>query len=97
MNQLTKGIMFNIISFRFLLTQLTKFLAYEVGIEVFTAVVMKSTILWDITPSSLLKVKRRFGGKTFNILHGGISQETILFNLRSACIYIGRNVYKVKR
>jgi hypothetical protein len=33
-----------------------------VGIEVLTAVVMKSTIFWDITPCSLLKVNRRFGG-----------------------------------
>jgi hypothetical protein len=30
--------------------------------EVLTAVVMKSTILWDITPGSPLKVNRRFGG-----------------------------------
>jgi hypothetical protein len=34
-----------------------------VGSEVLTTVVMKSTIFWDITPSSPLKVKRRFGGK----------------------------------
>jgi hypothetical protein len=30
--------------------------------KVFTAVVMKSTIFWDITPCSLLSVNRRFGG-----------------------------------
>jgi hypothetical protein len=35
----------------------------DVGIEVLTAVVMKSTIFWDITPCSPLKVNRRFGGK----------------------------------
>jgi hypothetical protein len=34
----------------------------HVGSEVLTAVVMKSTILWDITPCSSLRVKRRFGG-----------------------------------
>jgi hypothetical protein len=34
----------------------------NVGFEVATAVVMKSTIFWDIPPSSLLKVNRRFGG-----------------------------------
>jgi hypothetical protein len=32
-----------------------------VGFEVLTAVVMKSTLFWDITPYSLLKVNRRFG------------------------------------
>jgi hypothetical protein len=33
-----------------------------VGIEILTAVVMKSTIFWDITPCSPLEVNRRFGG-----------------------------------
>jgi hypothetical protein len=33
-----------------------------VGFEVLTAVIMKSTIFWDITPCSLLRVNRRFGG-----------------------------------
>jgi hypothetical protein len=33
-----------------------------VGFEVFTAVVIKSTVFWDITPCSPLKVNRRFGG-----------------------------------
>jgi hypothetical protein len=32
------------------------------GFEVFTAVVMRSTIFWDITPCSPLSVNRRFGG-----------------------------------
>jgi hypothetical protein len=32
------------------------------GFEVLTAVVMKSTIFWDITPCSPLKVNRRLGG-----------------------------------
>jgi hypothetical protein len=35
---------------------------HEVGFEVLTAVVMKSSIFWDITPCSLLKVNRSFGG-----------------------------------
>jgi hypothetical protein len=34
-----------------------------VGFEVLTAVVIKSTIFWDIRPCSPLKVNRRFGGK----------------------------------
>jgi hypothetical protein len=33
-----------------------------VGLDVLTAVVLKSTIFWDITPCSPLKVNRRFGG-----------------------------------
>jgi hypothetical protein len=35
----------------------------EAGFEVFTAVVMNSTSLWDITPCSSMKFRRRFGGK----------------------------------
>jgi hypothetical protein len=34
----------------------------SVGFEVLTAVVMKSTIFWDITPCIPLSVRRRFGG-----------------------------------
>jgi hypothetical protein len=34
-----------------------------VGFGVYTPVVMKSTIFWDITSYSPLKVNRRFGGK----------------------------------
>jgi hypothetical protein len=34
----------------------------DVGFEVFTAVVMKSIIFWDMTPCSLLSYNRRFGG-----------------------------------
>jgi hypothetical protein len=32
------------------------------GFEVFTAVVMKGIIFWDVTPCSLLSCNRRFGG-----------------------------------
>jgi hypothetical protein len=35
----------------------------NVGFEVFAAVVMKSIILWDMTPCSPLSFNRRFGGK----------------------------------
>jgi hypothetical protein len=34
----------------------------DVGVDVLTAVVMKISIFWDITPCSPLKVNRRFGG-----------------------------------
>jgi hypothetical protein len=37
-------------------------LLFLVGFEVYTAVVMKSIIFWDMTPSSLLSFNRRFGG-----------------------------------
>jgi hypothetical protein len=33
-----------------------------IGFEVHTAVLMKSPVFWNITPCSLLKVNRRFGG-----------------------------------
>jgi hypothetical protein len=42
---------------------------YNVGFEVFTAVVMKS-IFWDVTPYSLLSCNRRFGGTYRLHLHG---------------------------
>jgi hypothetical protein len=45
-----------------------------VGFEVLTAVVMKSTIFWDITPCCPLKVNRRFGGT---------------YRLFSACFHAG--------
>jgi hypothetical protein len=34
----------------------------DVGFGVFTAVVMKSIIFWGVTPCSLLRCNRRFGG-----------------------------------
>jgi hypothetical protein len=34
----------------------------NVGFEVFTAVVMKGIIFWDMTPCSLLSANRRLGG-----------------------------------
>jgi hypothetical protein len=46
-----------------------------VGFEVLIAVVMKSTIFWDIAPCSPLKVHR----STFNGLHGVVSQNIVLF------------------
>jgi hypothetical protein len=43
----------------------------KVSSEVLTAVVIKSTIFWDITPRSLLSVNRRFGGTYRLHLQGG--------------------------
>jgi hypothetical protein len=52
-----------------------------VGFEVFTAVVMKSTIFWVITPCSPLSVNRRFGGTYFLLLARWFLAETIFFTL----------------
>jgi hypothetical protein len=41
--------------------QVQKLLQHDVGFEVLTPVVMKSTIFWDTTLCSPLKVNRRFG------------------------------------
>jgi hypothetical protein len=37
-------------------------IARDVGFEVFTAVVLKSIIFWDMTPCSPQSCTRRFGG-----------------------------------
>jgi hypothetical protein len=54
----------------------------SVGFEILTAVVMKSTIFWDITPCSLLQVNRRSGG-TYSLHFQGrkISQGSSAFRL----------------
>jgi hypothetical protein len=39
-----------------------KSVGYIVGFEVFTTVVMKAIIFWNITPCSALSFNRRFGG-----------------------------------
>jgi hypothetical protein len=50
----------------------------DVGLEVFTAVVMKSIIFWDMTPCSPLSCTRRFGGTYRLHLQGRrIVQQTI--------------------
>jgi hypothetical protein len=36
-----------------------------VGFEVFTTVTLENTVLWDMTPCSLVEVYRRFGGTYF--------------------------------
>jgi hypothetical protein len=42
--------------------ELRFFNIYILGFEVLTAVVMKSSVFWDITPCSPLKVNQRFRG-----------------------------------
>jgi hypothetical protein len=50
------------LSDRWLLRLWSSGMYYSKGFEVLTAVVMKSTISWDITPCSPLRVNRRFRG-----------------------------------
>jgi hypothetical protein len=45
-------------------------LIIPVGFEVFTAVVMKSIVFWDMTPCSPLSFNRRFGGTYHLYLQG---------------------------
>jgi hypothetical protein len=52
------------------LDRLSKTTKTYVGFEVLTAVVMKSTVFWDITPCNRLRVIRRFGG-TYRLHHQG--------------------------
>jgi hypothetical protein len=60
--------------------QVTSFLVMNsissVGFEVLTAEVMKKSVCWDITPCSLLKVNRSFGGTCHLILEAKCSSET---------------------
>jgi hypothetical protein len=52
----------------------------EVGITLSRELKIKSSIFWDITPCSPLKLNQRFGGTCCLHLHGRrISQETSLF------------------
>jgi hypothetical protein len=48
----------------------------NVGFEVLTAVVMKRSIFWDITPGSLLKANRRFGGTVPSRVKAGSKQSS---------------------
>jgi hypothetical protein len=50
--------------------------AEYVGFEVLTAMVMKRTIFWGITPCSPLSVNRRFGG-TYRVKAGQLILSTL--------------------
>jgi hypothetical protein len=52
-----------------------------VGVEVFTAVVMKSITFWDMTPCSLLSANRRFGGTYRLHLQGRRNKFFLEFNI----------------
>jgi hypothetical protein len=57
-------------------------LDFSVGFEAFTAVFIKSSVFWDITPCSQLEVNRRFGG-TYRLHFQGWRISRAL--LSSAC------------
>jgi hypothetical protein len=54
------------------------------GFEVFTAVVMKSIIFWDMTPCSLLSFNRRFGG-TYRFHLQGRRNRFSKTSIQAAC------------
>jgi hypothetical protein len=47
----------------------------HVGSEVFTAVIMKISVVWDVTPCCPLKLNQRLSRLTFSGLHGTVSQK----------------------
>jgi hypothetical protein len=66
------------------------FKLFNVGFEVLTAVVMKSFIVWDITPCSPLKVHKRFGGTYRLHLQGWINQDaSVKTALLATCFHAG--------
>jgi hypothetical protein len=67
----------------------SKYIPDYVGFEVFTVVVLKSIIFWDMMLCSLLSCNRRFGG-TYRWLQlrlqDVISQKMIFFTYLIVCI-----------
>jgi hypothetical protein len=58
----------------------------RVGFEVLTAVVIKSTVFWDITPCGQLKVNRNFG-RTYG-LHLQSRISGVRYQRENRCCYI---------
>jgi hypothetical protein len=51
--------------------------SFTIGFQILTAVVMKSSVFWEMTPYSPLKVNWSFGGTcSLHLLGRRISQET---------------------
>jgi hypothetical protein len=59
---------------------------FYVGFEVFTVVVMKSIILWDMTPCSPQSFNRRFGGTYCLSLQG--KRNKFSKNQPPACLLV---------
>jgi hypothetical protein len=69
-----------------------------VGFEVLTAVVMKSTIFWDITPCSPLSVSRRFGGTLcFPAVFTRVSCPAYFSNLKMGAICSSETSVDIQR
>jgi hypothetical protein len=65
-----------------------------VGFEVLTAVVIKSTIFWDITPCSPLGVNRRFGGTSrLHLQHRRTSRARARFCFPPAFAMVSCSAY----
>jgi hypothetical protein len=62
-----------------------------VRFEVLTAVIMKGSIFWDITPCSPLKVNRCFGGTYYFLKMEAVcsSETSIDFQRLAICFYSG--------
>jgi hypothetical protein len=59
-----------------------------VGFEVLTAVVMKSSIFWDVSPCSPLKVNRRFGehvASIFRVSSGSCLAYSSTLKVEATC------------
>jgi hypothetical protein len=72
-----------------------KRMQWIVWFEVLTAVVMKSTIFWDITPCSPLSVNRRFGG-TCRLLFQGRRIRRVRNQRESRCqaeLWLWRDIF----
>jgi hypothetical protein len=70
-----------------------------VGFEVLTAVVMKNTVFWDITPCSRMKVRAASRATSFHscILLGSLLDpedggDVILRNLAGGILYVALNL-----
>jgi hypothetical protein len=60
------------------------------GLEVLPAIVLKSSIFWDITPYGSLKGDRHFGGKLRLHFHGRrISQHKLFATFFHAGLLLG--------
>jgi hypothetical protein len=59
---------------------------HQVGFEVFTAVMLKSIIFWDMTPCSPLCSNRRFGGTQRLHLQG---RRNVQQTTEQACWFVG--------
>jgi hypothetical protein len=70
---------------------------FYVRFEVLTATVMKSTVVWDITPYSPLKISRDFGGTHRFHLRGRIGRTRYLLSRWYSARLIGPRRWRQRR